>query len=151
MRYLLLVLILVTWSGSVIAQTPVCSITTFWVRHTPFVSSSRWLVGTFPLVLDDEDKPLRKIFHHDESGLDISVGVDTMKASLSSKDPTTILRVAFTFSDKPYDVFNATDNVYAETIYDKRWRMVSVSKTIPRDDRIYTFTFGCERLPARKR
>ncbi|MGH9968912.1 MAG: hypothetical protein ACREBG_14085 [Pyrinomonadaceae bacterium] len=151
MRYLLIILMVVTSSGSAIAQTPVCSLTTFWVRHTPFSSSSRWLVGTFPLVLDDDDKPLRKMFHHDESGLDISVGVDTMKASLSPKDPTTILRVAFAFSNKPDDVFDATDSVYADSIYDKRWRMVSVSKSIAREDRIYTFTFGCERLPPKKR
>jgi hypothetical protein len=119
------------------------------VRHTPFSSSSRWLVGTFPFALDEQ--PIRKLFHHDESGLDISVGVDTMKANLDPKDPTTILRVAFAFSSKSDDVFEATDGVYADSVYDKHWRMVSVSKSITRDDRVYTFTFGCERLPPKKR
>ncbi len=87
-------------------------------------------------MLDDNDKPIARVFHHDESGLGISVGVDTMKANVDRKDPTTILRVAFAFSSKPDDVFEATDGVYADSAYDKHWRMVSVSKSITRDDRV---------------
>jgi hypothetical protein len=134
-----------------VAQNPVCSLTTFWVRQSPFVSSSRWLIGTFPAGLSHDEKPLRKTFHHDESDTDVSVGVESMKASPDPKDSTTILRIAFVFSNKPFDIFENSDGVYAESIYDKHWRMVSVSRSIPRGDRIYTFTLGCERLPERKR
>lgn len=151
MRFLLLILAVAMSSVSAFTQTPTCSLTTFWVRQTPFASSSRWLVGTFPLLLDDDDKPIQKVFHHDESGLDISVGLDSMKAGLSPKDPTIILRVAFAFSNKPDEVFEATDSVYADSVFDKHWKMVSVSKSVPRGNRVYTFTFGCERLPQKKR
>jgi hypothetical protein len=96
-------------------------------------------------------QPISKLFHHDTSGLDISVGVDYMKANLDPKAPSTILRVALAFAAKPDDVFDATDGVYADSVYDKHWRMVSVSKRIAQDDRVYTFTFGCERLPPKKR
>ena len=134
-----------------VAQNPVCSLTTFWVRQSPFVSSSRWLIGTFPTNLTAGEKPIHKTFHHDESDLDVSVSVESMNAGLDSKDPTKILRIAFVFSNKPFDIFKETDGVYADSIYDKHWRMVSVSRSIPRGDRIYTFTFGCERLFKRKR
>jgi hypothetical protein len=119
MRFSLLILVVLISSYSAVAQTPVCNLTTFWVRHTPFASSSRSRVGSFPLVLDDNAKPIAKVFHHDESGLDISVGVDTMKANLDPKDPTTILRIVSAFSSKPDDVFEATDGVYADSVYDK--------------------------------
>ena len=134
-----------------VAQNPVCSLTTFWIRQSPFVSSSRWLIGTFPINLTPDEKPIHKTFHHDESDLDVSVSVESMKAGLDSKDRTTILRFALVFSNKPFDIFKDTDGVYADSIYDKHWRMVSINRSIPRGDRIYTFTFGCERLSKKKR
>ena len=37
------------------------------------------------------------------------------------------------------------DGAKAQTIYDKRWRWLSVSDDVKVGNRIYTFTFACER------
>jgi len=134
--------IMVLASGVISAQTSSCRLIESSVRLNPFQASSNNLVGTFPVVL--RDTPITKTFRHDESGLDVSVGVDVIKGIL--KDKPTRIRVAISFGSKPEQVFDVANQASeAESIFDNRWRFLSVSRTIARNDRFYTFTFSCGR------
>lgn len=129
------------------SQTPTCSLTESWVHHNPFQASSNELVGQFPLVLDD--MPVTKVFRHNESDLDISVGVEVFKGIFKG-EPTRI-RVALLLGAKVERVFDAVNNASeAVSVYDNHWRFLSVNHTVARNDRLYTFTFSCGR-PLRKR
>jgi hypothetical protein len=146
MRQLLFMIILLTTTSITNAQTEVCSIRTYFRDLDAKISSSWFLVGEFPLSLEDDS--INKLFHHQESSIDISVGVERIK-SIFEKDPRRI-SVAIAFVRKPEDVFNETDNSEAETIYDKNWRWIAVSKNIKVENRIYTFQFSCERKKGSK-
>ena len=129
-------------SGVVRAQTGGCRLIESSVRHNPFQASSNELVGQFPLMRGD--LPITKVFRHDESGLDISVGVEVFKG-IFKHEPTRI-RVALLFGPKPEELFRADiDESEAVSIYDNHWRFLSVNRTVARNDVFYTFTFSCER------
>jgi hypothetical protein len=135
-------------SPSVIAaQTETCTLTQSWVHRVPFQSSSRELIGTFPFVVEDkliEDKQLAKLFRHDETGLDISVGIEIVKG-MTKKEPY-MIRVGLAFSARPDQLFDAFgESSQAVSVYDKHWRVLSVNRTVSRNDRVYTFAFTCER------
>jgi hypothetical protein len=136
-----LLLFIVLLGGNVIhAQSEVCSLTTYFWDEPSKSSSSRFLVGKFPL--EFEDGSVSKAFRHQESGKDVYVGVEQI-AGISKSDPKRI-RIAVSLQARP-DVFDDVDRAEAETIYDRTWRWLSVSKSIRIGTRTYTFTFGCER------
>jgi hypothetical protein len=129
------------------SQTAGCRLMESWVRHNPFHASSNELVEQFPLVLNE--MPITKVFRHDESGLDVTVGVEVFKGI--SKGVPTRIRVALLFGSRPEQLFGADiDASEAVSVYDNHWRLLSVNRTIARGDRLYTFTFSCER-PVKKR
>ena len=124
-----------------------CRLTESHVRHNPFQASSNELVGQFSLVLDD--MPITKVFRHNDSGLDVSVGVEVFKGIFKG-EPTRI-RVGLLVGSKTEQVFDAVNDASeAVSVYDNHWRFLSVNRTIARNDVFYTFTFSCER-PLRKR
>ena len=131
-------------SNGAYAQTEVCSLTTYFrdLESKEQVSSSRFLVGSFPLQLADDE--LTKFFHHQESGINISVGIQMIRSIFSEKEPKR-MRLAISFTGKPDDVYDLLEGAGAESIYDKHWKWLSVSNNIKVGGRIYTFTFGCER------
>jgi len=133
--------------GSVHAQSEVCRLATFWVEKNPFISSSRELVGEFPLAF--EDRAITKSIHHEESGIDVSVGVELVQGL--GRREAKMIRLALAFTGKPEDVFDETEAAEAKAIYDKNWHFLSVTKSIEREKRIYTFSFSCERSKAKKR
>jgi hypothetical protein len=138
----------VIWSGGTVqAQSGVCRLTTFWVDRDPFSSSSRHLVGEFPLVLEDE--PILKLMRHADSGVNVSIGIKFYKGIFKG-EPTRI-RLAIGFQDKPEDIFDDLDRSEGESVYDKNWRWLSVSKSLEIEKRVYTFTIGCERTNRKKR
>ena len=96
-----------------------------------------------------EGDSITKLFRHQESGVNISVGVEQVKG-IFENEPKRI-RVAMSFGEKPEDVFDGLESVEAESIYDKHWRWLAVSKNIQVANRIYTFTFGCEKQKRRGR
>jgi hypothetical protein len=147
-RSILLLSFLISLPASTRAQSQVCKLRTFWVERDPFISSSWELVGTFPLTATGEH-PLRKLLHHEESGMDISVGVE-LNRYLDKKEPR-LIRLGLRFSGKPDKVFDEKDATEAESVYDKHWRLLSVSKNIEKGKRTYTFSFSCERQIAKKR
>ena len=128
------------------AQTEVCGVTTYYWDSEAKASSSRFSVGTFPLKLEED--AITKYFLHHESGVSISVGVGQVR-SIFEDEPRRI-RMAISFVSKLEDIFDEIERAEAESIYDKNWRWLSVSKNIRVANRIYTFTFGCERSKKRR-
>jgi hypothetical protein len=147
LKLLFLLIALTVSSRMVQAQSEVCSVTTFWVDKNPFSSSSRHLVGEFPLEVEDE--PVVKLLRHADSGVNVSTGIEISKGIFKG-EPTRI-RLAIGFLDKPENVFDDLAHSEAESIYDGNWRWLSVSQSVEIEKRIYTFTFGCERKRAKKR
>jgi hypothetical protein len=128
-------------AAGVKAETEICSIRGYFWDVDNKQSSSWFLVDKFPLSFEDDS--VTKLFHHKESGVDISVGVEQIK-SIVGKEPRRI-RLAIAFVDKPENVFDEVNNSEAETIYDKNWKWIGLSKNIKVENRIYTFQVSCER------
>ena len=124
-----------------------CRLRTFWVENNPFISSSWELVGNFPLVVGEHRQT--KLLHHEESGTDISVGIELIHGLSKKEKP--LIRLGLSFSGKPDDLFSEIDSSQAESIYDKHWRFFSVRKNIEKGKRTYTFSFSCERQFLKKR
>jgi len=137
-----LLLLLLTSGSLAQAQTEVCGVSTYFRDLEEKSSSSRFSVGKFPLELEDD--AITKLFLRQESGISISVGVEQVRG-IFENEPRRI-RMAMSFVGKPEDVFDEIESAEAESIYDKNWRWLSVSKNIKVANRIYTFTFGCERI-----
>lgn len=137
-----LIFLLLLWGGSAQAQTEVCGVTTYYRDSEAKSSPSRFSVGTFPLKL--EESATTKLFTHQESGVNISVGVEQVRG-IFENEPRRI-RIAIAFTGQPADVFDEIERAEAESIYDKGWRWLSVSRNTRVANRIYTFTFGCERI-----
>lgn len=146
-KSIVLLQMLVLLSSVAHGQAQTCHVTESWVRRAPFHASSNELVGKFPLIVGDE--PIKKVFRHDETGLDISVGVEVFKGVFDG-EPTRI-RMVLLLGAKPEQVFDVSSEASeVMTVYDNHWRFLSVDRTVARNDRLYTFTFSCER-PFRKR
>ena len=144
---MLLLMVLIVSAGMVHAQSELCRLTTFWVDRNPFSSSSRHLVGEFPLLIEDE--PIAKLLRHADSGVNVSIGIAISKGIFKG-EPTRI-RLALGFLDRPEDVFDDVAHSEAESVYDRNWRWLSVSKSVEVEKRIYTFALGCERKNAKRR
>jgi hypothetical protein len=142
-KFVVLIALLFTSSSFAHAQNEVCGVTTYFVDLDAKASSSRFLVGKFDLQLDEDNDDVTKFFHHEESGVDVAVGVWVF--GRSSKGGPKTIRVVLSFTGKPDDNLDSLEGTEAESIYDKRWRWLSVSNNIKVRNRIYTFTFGCER------
>jgi hypothetical protein len=128
------------------AQTESCGVTTYFLDLEARSSSSWFLVGRFPLKLEGD--AITKQFIHAESGVNISVGVEQV-IGIFEGEPRR-MRIAMSFIGKPEDVFDEIESAGAESIYDKNWRWLSVSKNLQVANRIYTFRFGCERNKQRR-
>jgi len=48
-------------------------------------------------------------------------------------------------------VFEETNGSAAESVYDKHWRLLSLTKSLEKEKRTYTFSFSCERQILKKR
>ena len=105
------------------------------------------MVEKFPLVI--AGRPVTKLLHHEESGTDISVGVELN--SFLDKKQSPFIRLGLSFSAKPDNVFEEINSSTAQSAYDKHWRFLSVSKNLEKQKRIYTFSFSCERQLLKKR
>ncbi len=131
--------------GLIQAQTETCRLTVSSVQRNPFQASSRELIGEFPMTLEDDK--LSKEFRHEESGVQISLGVEIVPLVGKTK----AIRLGISFQSDGSDVFEALDGVESKTFYDKNWRALSVSKSIEKPNLIYTFAFSCERPKNKKR
>src|SRR4051794_33927245 len=67
-----------------------------------------------------------KVFHDDESGLDVAVGYATVRSL--SKRVRPLLRLSLVFSSKPEDAFDSHDRSEAETVLDSKMRMLTVAR-----------------------
>lgn len=142
LKSIVLLVALVLLSNLTHGQTQSCQLTESWVHRNPNQASSNQLVGQFPLIVGDE--PITKVFRHEETGLDVSVGVEVFKGIFKG-EPTRI-RVALLVGSKSEQVFDvSSDASEAMSVYDNHWRFLSVNRTVARNDRLYTFTFSCER------
>ena len=142
-KLVLLLVLLFASSSFAQAQNEVCGVTTYFVDLEAKASSSRFLLGKFDLQLDEENYEVTKFYSHEESGVKVSVGVQIFPSAFKDKPKT--IKVALSFKGKPDDTFEFLDGSQAETIYDKNWKWLSVSDDIKVGNRIYTFTFGCEK------
>ena len=95
------------------------------------------------------DRPVTKLLHHEESGTAISVGVELN--SFPDKKQSPFIRLGLSFSGKPDNVFEEINSSTAESVYDKHWRFLSVSKNLEKQKRTYTFSFSCERQLLKER
>lgn len=140
-RFALLHILVLTMSSLVYARTEGCGVTTYFREIDSGNSSSRFLVGKFPLNPDEGE--VTKFFRHEESGVNVSVGVQIFTSAF--KDKPKMIRVAMSFSGKSGDTFEMIDGAQAESIYDRHWKWLSVSDNIKVANRIYTFTVSCGR------
>jgi len=144
-RFILLLAFLLTASNLAYGQTASCKVTTYFRDFESGNSSSNFLVGKFLLQLDDDDDTtdeITKVLRHEESGVNVSAGV---QISSAFQNKSKSIKVALSFNGKAEDTFELLDGSQAETIYDKHWKWLSVSDDIKVGNRIYTFTFSCER------
>lgn len=95
------------------------------------------------------DKPVTKMMHHEESGTNISVGVELNYFLDKKQNP--LIQLGLSFSDEPDHVFEETNGSTAESVYDKHWRFLSVTRSIEKEKRTYTFNFACESKILKKR
>lgn len=135
---------IVILANGAIAQNEICSLTSFFLDLKTQASSGRFQIETFQLDLRDDD--FAKEFVDKESGRKIYVGGQLVNG-LSGKGPRR-LRVKISFENQPNSTYtyDSLDGPEAETIYDKKWRLLSVSDEFRIADRVYGFTFGCERM-----
>jgi hypothetical protein len=125
------------------AQTNTCRLTYSLVDKKSGTLSSINLLQTFSF--DAKDEEITKLVKEDETGIKILVGAriygDSTKTSNSKQ-----IEVAIAFGDsESRDLFRYADSAIAESIYDKKTKWISVSKTIETKDEIYRFRFGCSR------
>ena len=143
-KFVLFLVLLFTANGFAFARSEVCGVTTYFVDLDAKASSSRFFVGGFDLQLVEAYDDVTKFFHHKESGVNVAVGA-TLTKGIFDGEPM-MLNIALSFTAKPEDDdFELLDGTKAQTIYDKRWRWISVSDDVKVGNRIYTFTFACER------
>jgi len=145
-RFVIFIVLLFTANSFTYAQSQVCSVTTYFrdLDSTEPSSSSRSFIGGFDLQLVEVYDDATKFFLHKESGVNVAVSAPLTKGIFDG-DPK-MLNIALSFTAKPEDNdFELLDGAKAQTIYDKRWRWISVSDDIKVGNRVYTFTFGCER------
>jgi len=143
-QFIVLLVLLFTANGFAFAQSEVCGVTTYFVDLDAKASSSRFYVGGFDLQLAETYDDVTKFFHHKESGVNVTVSA-TLTKGIFNGEPK-MFNIALSFTAKPDDDdFELLDGAKAQTIYDKRWRWISVSDDIKVGNRIYTFTFACER------
>lgn len=143
-KFILPLVLLLTANVFAFAQSEVCGITTFFVDLDAKASSSRFFVGGFDLQLIETYDDVTKSFHHKESGVDVAVSA-TLTKGIFDGEPM-MLNTALSFTAKPGDNdFELLDGAKAQSIYDERWRWLSVSDDIKVGNRIYTFIFACEK------
>lgn len=140
-RFTLFLVVLLAAAGLAQAQANICRVITSWADYDAKAFSSNELVGQFYSSVDDEQTT--KLFQHQESGVAVSVGVEYVKGMFKSEADRITLALAF--SGKPEAVFDETDSAEAEAVHDKYWKSLLVRKNIKVANRIYTFSFLCER------
>jgi hypothetical protein len=101
-------------------------LTTYFWDNNSSSSSSRSLVGNFPLEFND-DSLFRELTDKD-SGLILRVGVERL-GSFPRSDLKK-LRIAISFAGEASNIFDELDRGEAETIYDRSWKRISVSKSV---------------------
>ncbi|HLM61485.1 MAG TPA: hypothetical protein VK308_11835 [Pyrinomonadaceae bacterium] len=144
-RFVLLLLLFLVASNSAFAQTVSCKVITYFREIESGNSSSNFLVGNFLLQPDNDDDTtddITKFFRHEDSNVNISVGV---QISSTYPNKSKGIKVVLSFTGKPNDTFDLIDGSQAETIFDRHWKLLSVSNDIKVENRIYTFTLNCER------
>lgn len=138
-----LVLFLIT-TINIQAQKNTCRLTyALMDKKTGTLSSTNGL-GT--LSFNAEDEGTKKTFVDSDSGIKIWVEAQIYGSSLK-KTPKQI-DVAIFFGElksETEDLFHYADSAIAETIYDKNFKFISVSKTIETKDEIYRFRFNCSK------
>lgn len=140
-RLILFLAMLLSANNLAQAQTEGCSVSTHFRDLDSGTFSSRLLVGKFLLQSDDNERT--EFFRHEESDVNIAVGVQLITSVF--KDKPKMIRVAISFTGKPGEAFEMIEGAQAESIFDRHWRWLSVSDKIRARNRIYTFTFSCGR------
>lgn len=106
--------------------------------------SSNSLVGKFSF--DAKDEEITKSFTDSQSEIKIWVGV-RVYGNIIKKTPKQI-EVAIAFGNidpESTELFRYADSAIASTVYDKKSKFISVSKTIQTNNEVYRFLFGCSR------
>jgi hypothetical protein len=152
-QVILLAFLVVAFSSPVMAQTDYCQVTTAWVDQKTHFSSSIDNVGHYCIDPNPDDSPSNRTFAHEESGIKVRVAVDYYKHFLEKKTITTI-RIWMSLDDEQgtkengsnqRDVSLSMNSVHAETIRDKHWKILILSKKISTDGKDYTFWLHCSR------
>ena len=144
-RFILLLAFLLTASNLAYGQTASCKVTTYFRDFESGNSSGNFFVGNFILQPDDDEATndeMTKFLHHEESGVNVLAGV---QVSSAYQNKSKGIKVALSFTGKPDDTFDLIDGSQAETIFDRHWKLLSVSNDIKVGKRIYTFTLNCGR------
>ncbi len=149
-KFILFLAFLLAANNFAYGQIASCKVTTYFREIESGNSSGNFLVGNFLLQPDnDEDTTdeTTKFLHHEESDVNVSVGVQISSAYPNKSKG---IKAALSFTGKSDDTFELIDGSQAETIYDKHWKLLSVSDDIRVGNRIYTFTLSCERENKRR-
>lgn len=136
-----LLLLILFATGTVFAQSGVCRVSYYYWDETTKASSSRHLIGEFPMGRDSLS--ILKEFRLEDAGVDIFVGVASIKGVLKGEPKK--LRMVLAFDGTMEDVFDELTRAEAETLYDKNWKWLRVTKSKKVGSREYTYSFGCEK------
>jgi hypothetical protein len=128
-------------SSPVLSQNAVCAVRSYFVDVNTRISTSWSLIGKFSLQQDKEDA--FQYFRDEVSGVNVSVAVKKYKSPFKKAPTRIMMRISFT--GKPADDFESLEGAQAEAIFDKNWKILSVSDDIWIGYKIYTFSFGCEK------
>lgn len=149
-KIILLVFFVLAVSGRAMAQADYCHVLISWVDRQTGHSTSLFNVGDYCADPNPDDSPFLRTFVHAESGIKINVGVDYYTRTLEKN--TIWMRMGMRFVDKAeseddhsnkLDVFFSVNSVYAETIRDKHWKVLEVSKFLSKDGKDYHLLFTC--------
>ena len=125
-----------------LGQIETCRLMTSFVDLKAKSASSNFLLSEFPLRFDDDE--FTTGIRDPESGQTIYVGGQLINKGLGDESPV-LLRMKVSLTGKSGDHFDSLDGPEAETVYNKDWTWLAISDEYRTPDRVYSFTFSCER------
>ena len=148
----LLIFFVLAVSSQAQAQADYCQLLISWVDRQTGHSTSLFNVGHYCTDPNPDDSPFIRSFVHAESGIKVNVGIDYY--TRFPEKNTIWIRMGMRLEDKAeseedhsskLDVFFSINSVNVETIRDKHWKVLEVSKYLSKDGKDYHLLFECAR------
>jgi hypothetical protein len=124
----------------ILDQCDACRLLVSWSDEK--ASTANFNIAEF-LVQPSDDRDTKLFIRHLESGVALRIGVNYSPSYLLRNEPF-IIRIALAFEGDVDNVFNELSRAQAETLREKNWKYLSLTKEIQIDKKIYSFIFHCE-------